>query len=217
ARRPPRASFTALLAAAAAVAGALVAMGLVFDAGPLSARMALHLVVMNVVAPLVAALLSLLLAKGVTGWNRLWAFATLQMALLWAWHVPRLADADNLASQTVLLLVLLCVATGFWMAVAGAGQARRWGAVGALLVTGKLACLLGGLLLFAPRDLYGLPAMVFALCAVGPSSLEDQQLAGMMMLVACPLSYVMAAVVLTVDAVGATAPDAPRSRLPERR
>ncbi len=211
------ASFAALLCAAGAVAGALLAMALVFEGGALSARMGLHLALMNVAAPVLAIAITRVWPEKTGGWDRLWAVAALQMFVLWAWHVPRLTAALEGALQAAFLLTLLAVATAFWLCATQSIAARRWGAVGALLVTGKLACLLGALLLFAPRDLYALPALVFALCSVGPSSLEDQQLAGMMMLVACPLSYVMAAVVLTVDAVGARGADLSPSRGPVRR
>lgn len=204
------AATTALLVGAAAVAGALAVTAFAFEIGQLSARMGLHLALMNVAAPLLA----LLLAPMRTGARLLWIAATAQMALLWAWHAPVAAGAGGLLLQTAFLIALTAGSAMFWIAVAQAGARRRWGAVGALLVTGKLACLLGALMLFAPRDLYTLPALVFALCSVAPSSLADQQLAGMMMLAACPLSYVLAAVVLTVDAVGAAdeaeAPAGPR-------
>lgn len=63
----------------------------------------------------------------------------------------------------------------------------------ALLLTGKLACLLGALLIFAPRELYRLH---------GLPSLEDQQLAGLLMITACPLSYVVAGVAMAAQAIG---------------
>jgi putative membrane protein len=64
------------------------------------------------------------------------------------------------------------------------------------LVTGKFACLLGALLIFAPRDLYALPGLVFALCSSGESSLADQQLAGLLMVTACPLSFLTSGVAI---------------------
>jgi putative membrane protein len=74
------------------------------------------------------------------------------------------------------------------MAQAGAA---RWLAMGALLITGKLFCLLGVLLVFTPRLIYPELASVRDAAA-----LSDQQLAGLTMIVACPASYVLAGIVI---------------------
>ncbi len=66
----------------------------------------------------------------------------------------------------------------------------------ALLVSGKLACLLGVLFVFAPR-----PLLAHAGHFVHAQVLADQHLAGLLMIAACPLSYVLTAVVLAVQAV----------------
>jgi len=66
-------------------------------------------------------------------------------------------------------------------------------AVAALLITGKLFCLMAALLIFAPRALY-------AGAEAGGAShvkVSDQQLAGLIMAVICPLAYVGSAVVVT--------------------
>ena len=60
----------------------------------------------------------------------------------------------------VLLLAALC----FWTLLLSLPDARRWHAVAALLLTGKLVCLLAALLVFAPRALYG-AAMHHARCS----------------------------------------------------
>jgi putative membrane protein len=76
----------------------------------------------------------------------------------------------------------------FWSAVICASGLARWHAVAALLLTGKLTCLLSALLVFSPRALYGTGEAV--------RQLDDQQLAGLFMITACPLSYLVAAVVI---------------------
>ena len=43
----------------------------------------------------------------------------------------------------------------FWICLLSLPEARRWHAIPALLLTGKLVCLLAALLVFAPRALYG--------------------------------------------------------------
>src|SRR3546814_3731920 len=94
---------------------------------------------------------------------------------------------------------LALAAVLFWALLLASSATSRWGGLAALLLTGKLACLLGALLIFAPRDLYSLPGVSFALCSTGPSTLADQQLAGLLMITACPLSYVVAGVVLAAQ------------------
>ena len=76
-------------------------------------------------------------------------------------------------------------------------EPRRWHALPALLLTGKLVCLLAALLVFAPRALYGASHQHAALM----QPLDDQQLAGLLMIAACPLSYLVAAVVITVQLI----------------
>jgi putative membrane protein len=104
--------------------------------------------------------------------------------------------AGHVAMHGSLFLAALC----FWKAVLALSGSASWKSILALLVTGKLACLLGVLLIFAPRLLYlalagghvhgGVHDLVVT------SSLADQQLAGLLMIAACPLSYLLAGVVI---------------------
>lgn len=120
--------------------------------GPLSLQMLQHLAVMNIAAPVLA--LGLPPAQAMRRGSLL-APATLQLVILWAWHMPalqQLAAASALA-QIGLMAMLAASAVWFWHAIIGAARSGGWQALGALLLTGKLACLLGALLIFAPRDL----------------------------------------------------------------
>lgn len=160
------------------------------DLGPLSLQMLQHLAVMNILAPVLALTLP---QPEESRRGALLAPATLQLVVLWAWHTPtlqQLAAASALA-QTGLMAMLAGSAVWFWHAVIGAARAGEWQALGALLLTGKLACLLGALLIFAPRDLYGLPGLALALCITGPSSLDDQQLAGLLMVASPKMAFLM--------------------------
>ncbi len=91
---------------------------------------------------------------------------------------------------------LLLAALLFWYSVIFAEA--RWYSLLALLTTGKLFCLLGALLTFAPRPIYPQLRELYAQAGHFPveTALSDQQLAGLLMLVACPLIYVLASVVL---------------------
>ena len=119
----------------------------------------------------------------------------LQLVLLWGWHAPpSLAAAmERPGLHFAMQGSLLFAALWFWSAVVTASAMHQWRAITALLLTSKLFCLLGVLLTFASHPLY--PAMTHH----GPQALDplaDQQLAGLLMLVACPLSYLVAAVVI---------------------
>jgi putative membrane protein len=170
--------------------------------GPLAGHMLLHILLMSVAAPLCAVGLvrhRLSVRRSVMNeWRAapLWSATGLQMALLWAWHAPMLhaAAQSYIALRATMWVSLLLAATGFWAAVLLTPTKLLWQAMLALLVTGKLACLLGALLVFAPRQLYALHGMAHH----APPSLEDQQLAGLLMLVACPLTYVLAGILLAV-------------------
>lgn len=165
--------------------------------GPLTRHMLMHIFLMNVLAPLAALGIATANFMPRANFSALTAATILQLVLLWAWHAPPMltASLDNwlvhlAASSTLFFASLL-----FWLSIFTICGARRWQAIGALLITGKLFCLLGALLIFAPRMLFACPAT--SLCGPGtPPSLADQQMAGILMVVACPLTYVTAGVII---------------------
>ena len=174
---------------------------------PIAMHMAHHIAVMNVAAPLCA------FALMRPGWPMVWAsrgadlwlVTGLQMLLLWGWHAPQ-AHAAATASTAVhaaMVTSLFVTSLVFWLAVLQRGVRSNWQGVFALLITGKLACLLGALLVFSPRLLYGTAGSLHhsSLHTVGGGSLDDQHLAGLLMLTACPLSYVLSGVVIAARIV----------------
>jgi putative membrane protein len=102
-----------------------------------------------------------------------------------------------------MLVSLFVVALLFWLAVIDRARRSALQPILALLLTGKLACLLGALLVFAPRVLY--PDHHVGSDPMLASGMADQQLAGLIMIAACPLSYVMIGVALSARLVGALA------------
>jgi putative membrane protein len=162
--------------------------------------MAHHIALMNVLAPLGAVALMPLLRerKHGVGPAAVWAATCAQMVLLWAWHAPPMhaAAASGVGAYGAMLATLLAVALCFWGGILLLSSRSRWQGIVALLLTGKLACLLGALLIFAPRPLYASAAGHHA-----AHSLQDQHLAGLLMIAACPLSYVLAGVVLSAQLV----------------
>jgi len=184
----PLKSFAFMELAALAV---LVLLGFCYveNAGVFSRHMIIHIALMTVAAPVLASLLLKLSAKSASV-STLFAAVTLQAALLLAWHSPLgigLAMKGH-AGTLLMQATLFFSALWFWLTVFNQTGEHLWRAVIALLLTGKLFCLMAVLLIFAPRVLYGMTAM--------PIELADQQLAGLLMVTVCPITYVLAAVVL---------------------
>lgn len=200
----------ALVASGTSVLGIGAVLAALMEFGPHARHMAVHILVMNVGAPLLAAVGLARWKIAVRSVSLLWFATFAQIALLWGWHLPAVqnlgADVPGvmIASHSTLLLA----ATAFWMSLFSLSGASRWQAIPALLVTAKLFCLLAALLVFAPRALYGSAAHA-------GHGLDDQHLAGLLMLAACPLSYLVAAVVMTVHLIGADQP--PRAVPPIQR
>ena len=174
-----------------AIAGSLTFLA--YDFGTQSTHMALHIAAMNVTAPLAAALLSKLLPSWVGQYRTLWLSALAQISLLWAWHVPSVqhAVAASHGHHVAAHAALFFSSFVFWSSIIRLPEAGRWQAIAALLLTGKLACLLSALLIFSPRALYD--------TSVQYAQLDDQQLAGLLMITACPLSYLIAAIILATQ------------------
>ena len=163
--------------------------------------MAAHIVSMNVIAPLIAAFIAARRATATTPASWLWSATLLQIVLLWAWHAPAVYNvvAGAPLLQAALHAGLLAISTLFWFSVLSVDDRSRWHTIPALLLTGKLACLLAALLIFAPRTLYDaaghLAHSMSQAAKIG--ALDDQHLAGLLMITACPLSYLVAAVMIT--------------------
>jgi putative membrane protein len=205
---PPRKASPALASACAVLLGGAIVLAL-HELGPHSRHMAAHLISMNLVAPLVAAILSVRRAVRI-GPALLWITTFGQIAVLWLWHAPAVynATATSAPLQTLMHGSLFVAALLLWFSVINVRERSRWQAIPALIVTGKLACLLAALLIFAPRTLYAAAAHLTH--AYDHLALDDQQLAGLLMITVCPLSYLVAAVVLAVQWIGPGTSETPR-------
>jgi putative membrane protein len=197
---PPVAHVLGIIVGALAVAGSSAVILLLMDLGPLSRHMAIHIVAMNVAAPLAAVAwrcrFSRPSAASFSPAFGLWIATTGQLGLLWAAHGPLV---HHLAQSSVLVYValhgaLFLLALAFWMSIVDAVSVR-WQAMPALLVSGKFACLLGVLLIFAPRFLFASPSMphrghvlLHAVSSDQPAALADQHLAGLLMIAAIILA-----------------------------
>ncbi|MBP7338969.1 cytochrome c oxidase assembly protein [Niveispirillum sp.] len=158
--------------------------------GFLTAHMTSHIVAMNLLAPaLVLAAQRFLPVTGAPLWLPAATFC--QMTLLWGWHMPVVLEQAMHSPMLMALmhLSLFVVACWFWTGIVAAMRQGEWQPLPALLITGKLFCLLGVLLVFAPRPIYAMAG------PVDPMLLVDQQFAGLLMLTACPLVYVSVAII----------------------
>ena len=191
-----RALGAVLGACAVGLAGAVV-IGF-FPIGPVSGHMATHIALMNIAAPLAAVVLGRHReAPGSAGGlSVLWLATGGQLAVLWFSHSPILHHAmqSHFAAAAAVHSVLFIAALVFWVSIVNSVR-WRWHAILALLISGKLACLLGALLVFSPRLIYGAHAPL----ASDVAALADQHLAGLLMVIACPLSFVLTAIVLAAQ------------------
>lgn len=172
-----------------------------------AAHMAMHMAVVAVAAPLLAA--------GVAG-SRLdpvrgLASAALPLIVLspivasiieflvvWAWHAPALHHAARGSTGLLVLEQASFLAVGLlvWLAAFGgrADQRRQRAAagIGGLLLTSMHMTLLGVLLALATRPLYPHAGEV----AFGLDALQDQHLGGVLMLLFGGVAYMAGALVL---------------------
>jgi putative membrane protein len=187
--------FTLLELAALAVS-VLLAACYSAAAGHLTRHMLLHIGLMTVLAPLLASWMQRC-RRPFPGAAEPWfllAATLLQLVLFFVWHTPQVLTwmMSSPFLHTVMQLFLLLVATAFWASVLQRSGSRVWGAVVALLLTGKLFCLVALILVFAPRALYGAGIHLHH----AGVDLADQQLAGLLMITACPMTYILAAILL---------------------
>lgn len=183
------------VASAAFVAALIFALLAIWSGaafGPRSTHMAYHIVTMAAIAPLAAIGWARFgPARGIPFMDRtLVAGLLLQIGVLYAWHLPGVvATAESRPFfHAAMHIALLGSAFLFWTAILSLQRVALWRGVMALILTGKLACLLGVLLLLAPGVLGG------GVRAATDVELDDQRFAGLIMLAACPLFYLATAI-----------------------
>jgi len=150
-----------------------------------SVRVAHHIILTAVAAPLLALGLSRFRPRGGAP---LWAAA--HIIAFWVWHAPApyaLALASD-GAFWLMQLLLLATAFGFWASLRSSSPPL---AIGLLLAMMVQMGLLGALITFAGAPLY-LPHLATTMAwGVGP--LEDQQLAGLIMWAPAAALYLGAA------------------------
>ncbi|WP_372425173.1 cytochrome c oxidase assembly protein [Salinarimonas chemoclinalis] len=158
------------------------------------AHMTMHLAVVALAAPLIAAALAGSRFDPVARAPVLFAplpAAFLEFVVIWGWHAPAAHDAARMRPEVFVVEQASFLGVGLlvWMSAIGGARAGRRerapGGVAALLLTAMHMSLLGALLALAPRPLYE--------ACLGP---DDQQIGGVMMLAVGGSVYLIGALVL---------------------
>jgi putative membrane protein len=160
-----------------------------------SARIAHHVLLIAIVAPLAAISLPGRCRAMAISPGALSCFAIVHFCVLWSWHAP-LLYALALSEPAVfwaMQLSLFGTALAFWLAVLSPHTALV-PSLTALLTSTIQMGLLGAIITFAPRAIYA--PHFGSTSPFGLSELEDQQLAGLIMWVPAVLPYLAAALVL---------------------
>jgi putative membrane protein len=169
-------------------------------AASFAAHMALHMTVVGIGIPLLAAGFGPWVAR--RGWLRSQlalpiAVSVIDLVVVWGWHAPALHHASRtwpwalVAEQLSFAIVSLLV----WLvALASSTETRRGAALAgamALFFTSMHMALLGALIGLAPRPIYG-----HLHAAAGLPALADQQLGGVIMLGIGGVIYLVGGLVL---------------------
>lgn len=153
------------------------------------AHMAMHVSVVAVAAPLIAAGLAGGRHDPAARWPVLFApvpAAVLELLVVWGWHAPGLHALAQSAHGWLAMEQGMFLAVGLlvWVSALGGGTERRQeraaAGVGGLMLTSMHMTLLGALLALSPRTL-------FTACG----GLEDQQAGGILMLAVGGVSYLV--------------------------
>ncbi|MBC7285371.1 cytochrome c oxidase assembly protein [Hoeflea sp.] len=162
--------------------------------GTIDAMMLWHIALMNALAPAIAYSIRARLPASLE--TSIFFAAALQIGLLWGWHSPAALEAamQHRAVGIAMHASLFLSALWFWGGVVTTSQRASWRALVALLLTGKLFCLLGALFVFSNSSLNTAHGSIASL----ETAVAHQQLAGLLMLALCPLTYVAAGIVLSI-------------------
>lgn len=160
-----------------------------------SAHMALHMGVVAVAAPFLAISLS---GRWRSPLSPL-AAAMIEFAVVWIWHAPALHGAARQTGGIFMLEQASFLGAGLllWLACLGPGRERSLLGALALLLTSMHMTLLGALLAFAGRPLYGHAGHDGAIA----DRLADQQMGAVIMLLIGGAIYLAGGVVLTARVV----------------
>lgn len=152
-----------------------------------SGRVAHHLLLIAVAAPLVAMAFPQARAP-----RFLAPLALLHVVLVWVWHAPAPYAAAMASDAVYWVMELTLIGSGvvLWRGLLAPGSPLARVLLVHLGIVAQMG-LLGALITFAPRPLYA--PHFLSTEPFGLSALEDQQLAGLLMWVPAAIPYVAAA------------------------
>jgi putative membrane protein len=158
-----------------------------------SARVAQHMLLVFIAAPLLAQAPSTLACD-----RHIVAATACLAAVIWLWHAPGPYDATFTSDAAYAAMQASLLATGvwFWRAIRRAVRTRLVAAFAALGFTALQMTAIGVLLTLASRSFY--PPHAATTAAWGVSQLQDQQLGGILMWV--PTDLLLGTVVLLLGA-----------------
>lgn len=165
-----------------------------------SARVGQHMFLVGVAAPFIA-LGWPAREQSAARWNPILASGTFAAAL-WIWHSPGpyVATFQSTAIYWLMHLTTFGAAFWLWRSILGAWRRSLEGAAAAVLVSVLQMSVLGAVITFAGRPLYA-PHLYTAL-RWGMTSLEDQQLGGVIMWVPAGVLLAVALAAGFAEALG---------------
>lgn len=194
---------------AAGVAVLAAAWGVAASGHGMTAHMAAHMAAVAVAAPLMALGLAGTRADPASRWPL--AVAPLPMSLIellvvWGWHWPaaRAFAAGSAAGLALEQAMFLAAGLLLWSACLGTRDAG----IIALLLTTMHMTLLGTLITLAPRTLFGTTG--FTCLGITLSPIADQQLGGVIMLLAGAGSYLSGGLALLFRLLRSNRPEGAR-------
>lgn len=177
------------LAAVAILAVAFISPLCALSSALFAARVAHHVLLVAVAAPLLA------LALPARGGGAIGLWFALSTVALWAWHVPTAYDAalTNVGVYWAMQFTLLGSALMFWRAVLAETRSPVDRLVFVSAAFAQMG-LLGAILTFASQPLYA--AHAIAPLAWGLTPLEDQARGGLIMWAPAGIPYAVAAILI---------------------
>lgn len=181
-----------------------------FETAPFTGHMAVHMLLVALVAPVAALAIAHSRfdpVRRAPAWFPALVAAMIEFAAVWAWHAPALhvAARHDLAMLLAERATFLAAALYLWLSILGGGREARRGraaaGVIALVLTFAHMTMLGALIALTPRDLYG----------HGAGGLVDQQGGGALMIAAGTVAYLGAALWLSREMLAERAPSAGRA------
>lgn len=163
-------------------------------AGAFTRHMMVHMALVTLVAPLLAAMIARSRFNPVERHPRWFSPITasvIEFVVVWAWHAPALHVAARHRDGMLALeqVSFLGASAYLWLAILGGDRAssamRAATGIVALVLTFAHMTMLGALLALTPRDLYG------------HGALDDQQLGGAVMIGGGTVAYLGAALWLS--------------------